>query len=235
MPTTREILENNQVYLVTYRKSGRAYIDEDRSAHAFLNRVDALIYIGEKDELAGQFCEVSEGWNFSYEELTGICYASGAEKICLSADTEILDITIGKLPPTRYFNPKLAGTLNLLLTTRKKKYLYELYERKFIVPVRIDGGTVINYGIAKIREREFFLVFSDTDEYGIWASSVEGFEPLELTFREIHRLCPGMDIIINITGTRFLLDKKKREIIVAEAEREKEEEKGNVQSAGSDI
>lgn len=223
MPTPREIIDINPVYLITYKTTGKPYIDEERTAHAFLRRTDAEIYLEEKDELARQFGEVTDGRHYRYDEFTGICYSSGAEKIYLQAGTELLNITIGKLPPTRYFNPKLAGTLNLLLTTRKKKYLYELYKRKFIVPIRIDRGIVINYGIARIQDREFFLVFSETDEYGIWASNVEGFEPLELTFKEIQSLSLERDIIINITGSRFLLDKKKIDKIIAEAEAEREE------------
>ena len=224
MPTPREIIDINPVYLITYKTSGRPYIDEERISHAFLRRTDAEIYVNEKDELAKQFCEVTDGRHYGYDEFTGMCYSSGAEKIYLQTGTELIDITIGRLPPNRYYNPKLAGTLNLLLTTRKKQYLYELYKRKFIVPIRIDNGIVINYGIARIQEREFFLVFSDTDEYGIWASKVEGFEPLELTFKEIQSLSLERDIIINITGSRFLLDKKKIDKILAEAKADKREE-----------
>ena len=224
MPTPREIIDINPVYLITYKTSGRPYIDEERISHAFLRRTDAEIYVNEKDELAKQFCEVIDGRHYGYDEFTGMCYSSGAEKIYLQTGTELIDITIGRLPPNRYYNPKLAGTLNLLLTTRKKQYLYELYKRKFIVPIRIDNGIVINYGIARIQEREFFLVFSDTDEYGIWASKVEGFEPLELTFKEIQSLSLERDIIINITGSRFLLDKKKIDKILAEAETDKRED-----------
>ena len=195
------------IRLITYKKTGKPYIDEDRVSHAFTDRVDAERFLS-SDSLAGEFCEVSDARRYRHGELAGLCYASGAERIALSTGKEIQEITLGMMPPERYYNPNLSATLNLLLTTRKKRYLRELADRKFIVPIRIDGN-VISYGIARVKEREFFLLFSDTDEFSLWASSVEGFSPLELTFREIEGLSLDRDMIINITGSRFLLDREK--------------------------
>ena len=218
--TVKEVLRDRDIYLITYRKTGKPYIDEGHTAHAFTGRREAEAFLS-SDTLAAEFCEVSPPGRYGEEELFGRCYASGADSILLSGP-DLYDIPLGHLPPTRYYNHRLAGTLNLLLTTRKKKYLFELYDRKFIVAVRIDRGTVINYGIARVKDREFFLAFSDTDEFSLWSSSVPGFSPLELTFREIQGLSLDRDIIINISGNRFLLDREKIERIDKERESETE-------------
>ena len=226
MPDARNVIKINAIYLIIYKSSGAPYINEDKTSHAFLRKTEAEAYISEKDELAYEFGEVADGKYYEYEELISLCYSSGAEHIHLYTGAEIMDITIGKLPPLKYYNTRLAGTLNLLLTTKKKKYMYELYKRRFVVPIRIDDGLIINYGIARIKDREFFLVFSNTDEFNIWASHVEGFEPLELTFREIQWLNIEKDIIINITGNRFLLDKGKIDKIIEFANNAEESAKG---------
>ena len=216
--TVKELLKDNDIYLITYKKTGKPYIDEGHTSHAFMDRRGAEEYLS-SDALAKESCEVSPPRRYGEEELFGCCYASGADSILLSGP-DLFDIPLGHLPPTRYYNHRLSATMNLLLTTRKKKYLFELYDRKFIVAVRIDRGTVINYGVARVKDREFFLAFSDTDEFSLWASSVPGFSPLELTFREIQGLSLDRDIIINISGNRFLLDRAKIERIEKERENE---------------
>lgn len=202
MSRLKDTLSLNPVVLVLYKDTNQPYIDENRCAYLYTKKAAALDFCKDNDK-----CTVSEERYYRYEEICSLCYASGALQIKCSMNKEYFTESSSQFRKRKYYNSDLNFTINGLIRTQQKTYLYGLAKCKYIVPIKVTEGTVINYGIARIKDREFFLGFTDLDEYALWSSKVEGYSAIELTFYELTSLARGKDIIINIMGRRLVLGK----------------------------
>ena len=202
-------INSNPICLVIHQKTGRPFIDASRNAYIFL-----------KEEDAKKFCQLHhlvemEGPRyFKYEEICSTCYSAGAKCIIargFSKGNEKIELT--KIEKRKDYNTELNKNLNLLHETKKKEYLLDIVNNIFIVPVKINNENkseiIIEYSIAEIKGINYFIAFSDVDEYTLWASKVDGFKPLEITYRELRSLCHEDDCIINIYGSRYILTQEK--------------------------
>jgi hypothetical protein len=199
-PKLKETLSINPINIILYKDTGQPYIDDDRYSYLFTRRAAAFDYCKDDSRLT-----VSEERYYKYDELCSILFASGAIQIKCSVAKEFFAEPIIRFHKKKYYNPDLNFIVNGLVHTQQKKYLYALSGCKYIVPIKVTDGTVINYGIARIKDREFFLAFTDLDEFAIWCTKVEGYSAIELTFYELTSLSSGKDIIINIMGNRLVL------------------------------
>jgi len=204
MPMSRlkDTLSLNPVVLVLYKDTNQPYIDSTRCSYLFTKKAAALDFCKNNDK-----CTISEERYYRYDEICSLCYANGALQIKCSLNKEYFTESTSQFRKRKYYNPDLNYTINGLIRTQQKQYLYGLSKCKYIVPIKVTEGTVINYGIARIKDREFFLGFTDLDEYAMWSSKVEGYSAIELTFYELTSLATGKDIIINIMGRRAVLSK----------------------------
>lgn len=200
----------NPIYVAIYNKTGRPYIDTARNAYIFL-----------RDEEAGKFRASHEGIEiegpryYKYDDICSTCFSAGAKfiKVRGIADNREENIELTKIEKRKYYNSELNKNLNLLHETKKKEYLLDIINNVFIVPVRINSESIsdiiIEYSQATIKGIPYFLAFSDVDEYTLWASKVEGYKPLEISYRELVNLCHDDDCIINLFGSRYVLTQEK--------------------------
>ena len=208
-------LSINQIYTVIFQKTGQPYITEDK---------DVLIYLKKED--AEKFLKENEGTSLrgpefvKAEDLCSLCYGAGANqiRIIMPGGKQERKENLLKMPVKKYYNIQLNYNLNMLHETKKKKYLYEFKDSRFIIPIKIDNSSeyIIEYSSAKIKEKKYFLAFSDLREYGIWSEKVNGYEPIEISFDELVELCDGDDVILNIYGSRYVLSQDKIKIIESE-------------------
>ena len=213
----------NQIYIVMFEKTGQPYITPEGDSVIYLKPEDANKFISTHPGT------VLDGPNFlKTEDLCSMCYAAGATRIEMimpkGEQKRYEDLT--KMPKRKFYNHSLNHALNLLHETKRKEYLQELKDQNFIVPVKInnDSNIVIEYSIAKVKDKNYFLAFSNLDEFDIWASKVQGYKPLKISYDELIELCKADDCIINIYGARYILTQDKIQIIrTSHAEKKQEE------------
>ncbi len=205
-------LSINPIYLVIFEKTGQPYITEDGNVYVFLKESDAHEFMQNSPGTAIKGPEYRTS-----EELCSDCYGAGALKIVIKIPGKNQERTedLTRIKKKKYYNFELNHELNLLHETKKKKYLYGLADKKYIVPIKINTGSdvVIEYSIAKMKENRYFLAFSSLDEYNVWAEKVEGYNPIEITYDEMVELCGSDDCIINIFGARYILTQEKIRMI----------------------
>ncbi len=201
-------LSLNQSYLVIFDKTKQPFITPEG---------DAVIYIKESD--AAKFLNDNPGTTlygpefFKAENICSACYGSGAIrlKVIMPNRTQERYEDLKKMPKKKYYNNELNYSLNLLHETKKKEYLYKLGKGFYIVPIKInnDSSIVIEYSIAKIKDKNYFMAFTSLDEYNAWAERVAGYEPLEISFNELTDLCKEDDCLLNVSGARYVLNQDK--------------------------
>lgn len=201
-------LSINQIYIVTFEKTGQPFITTDGDAIIYLFPDDAKRFLADNPGTALDGPDY-----YTAENLCSICYAAGAERIKAvmpKGEKERYE-DLSKMPRRKFYNYSLNRCLNLLHETKKKEYLYEFKDKKFIVPVKINENSniVIEYSIAKVQDKNYFLAFSNLDEFAMWSSKVEGYSPLKITYDELVELCKSDDCIINIFGARYILSQDK--------------------------
>lgn len=208
MYTIANTLELNKAALVVFEKTSSPYITPDG---------DAFVYLREEDfrEFSKKHpgSVLSDFKKYDVEELCKRCYGAGALRIrvIMSGGKNERCEDLLRNPIKGYVNHSLNYNINLLRETKKKEYLYELYKEKFIVPIKIQNDPVltIEYSIAQVNEISYFLAFTSLEEFDLWKSKVGGYEALEVKYDEMIELSDGDDIILNVYGARYILDKDK--------------------------
>ena len=121
-----------------------------------------------------------------------------------------------------FYNTSLNLTYNWLLQSGKKKYITELKDKKFIIPIEIGSlhkGDFFSYPTARLSDdKTFFLAFTDLMEFNLWKEKTKeikkdeenqrDFKPLLISAASMFEISSGMDFIVNIFGKRALLPKK---------------------------
>lgn len=206
-------MENNGFYVIMSQETGKPYLTENDHCKLFMSKLPAEIYCRDREGL------FIEGPNFlSANELMFSCKQAGALYVDICTEKKTEEKKIGH-NPKKYFNRKLNAALFHLKDTKKSVYLKKMASCMFIVPCLIENGREIMYGAAKIGDDIYSLAFSDLDEYNSWVDA-ETYMPLELSFPELMRASAGREIILNISGYRYVLTRKKIEKIVEQMEKE---------------
>ena len=205
-------LEMNNVGVVLFEKTHTPYITEEGESFVYISKEDSTGFLKTHPGSV-----LSEFQKYAAEELCSMCYSAGASKIrlVLKGGKKERCEDLSRFPIKKYYNPTLNRIYNLLRETRKKEYLYELDKEKFIVPIKIQNGIDlhIEYSVAKINDKSYFLAFTSLEEFNLWASRVEGYEAVEIQYEELIELSNDDDIIINVFGARYILDRDKKNII----------------------
>ena len=198
----------NQTYLVLFEKTKQPYITEAGDSIIFLREEDANDFL---DSTPGTVLAVPRF--YKAETLCNILYGAGAEriKVIMPRREQERHENLKALPKKKYFNHTLNQNLNLLHETKKSEYLKNFKKARFIVPIKISNVPNINieYSVARIGEKRYFLTFSSLEEFRLWAQQVAGYEPLEISFDELVELCDNDDCIINVSGSRYVLNQDK--------------------------
>ena len=200
----------NPIYVAIYNKTGRPYIDTARNAYIFLKEEEAINF-----KQAHEGIEIEGPRYYKYNDICSTCFSAGAVfiKVRGISNNREENIELTKIEKRKYYNSELNKNLNLLHETKKKEYLLDIINNVFIVPVKINNESnsdiIIEYSQATIKGIPYFLAFSDVDEYTLWSSKVEGYKPLEISYRELVNLCHGDDCIINLFGSRYILTQEK--------------------------
>ena len=204
-----EYLKSNCLYKILSYNTGSLYLDKDMTAYFFHDKADADDFCMNADA----FYENSQQY-YQYRELVSDCYSKGAKRIVVYQSSKEKEVIIpnDEILLQNYYNNQLNGVVTLLKQTRKKSYLQELKDKTFIIPVKIktNGNEIkIHYAIAKSKDEEDYLyvVFSDLDEYQTWAVREKGWEPMEIKYIPLKRICKHHGMIINPEGMYFLIDR----------------------------
>lgn len=208
MYTAVNTLALNPSYMVLYQKTKHPYITEEGDAVIYMQKEDAERFLKENEGTI-----LDDAAFHKPDELCSFCYSAGAKRIRIvmpRCEKERYENLV-KMPIRKHYNHTLNQKLSLLQETKKKTYLYGLKDENFIVPVKITNHPVIKveYSIAKINDRRYFLAFSRLEEYSLWVSQVEGYEALEITYDEMVALSNGDDILLNVYGARYILSQEK--------------------------
>ncbi|RHS83902.1 SseB family protein [Clostridium sp. AM42-36] len=189
----------NDIYIAKSQKTGKPYVDADKTVHIFLSAADAEHFkkmLPETITIDGP--KFVDGAVFSAS-----CYQAGAEKLSVNNGASIETEQLNP-PKTRYYNKDTNYALGALKETKKSKFLYMLKTGKFIVPCRIENGTEIYYGAAKTRDCSYSLAFTDLDEFHMWEPSSD-FIPLEVKYHELKRIAAKRDVLVNVSGNRYTI------------------------------
>ena len=199
----KDSVQKKELYIIMSEKTGRYMLTDNDHASVFFMREAADKYAAGR-----KYARVEGPKHMDYPTICEISRQAGACKIDLydgagkKAEEDIPVIKKKKL------NPKLNGAIAHLKETGKKEYLYRLLECRFIVPCRIKEGTEIIYAMGKIRDDIYALAFTDLDEFWIWGGEMD-WSPLEVTYAGLLRVANRREIILNITGNRYILTKDK--------------------------
>ena len=207
-------LSINPVYLSVFEKTGQPYVTDDDEVFLFLKEEDAENFLKNHPGAV-----LKEPQYYTVEDLGALCYGAGATKIKVKIPGKEQERSedLTQMPKKKYYNFPLNHDLNLLHETKKKKYLLGFIDKNFIVPVKInpdsDTDIIIEYSIAKMKDKNYFLAFSNLDEFEKWSEKVKGFSPIEISYSELKELCNDDDCIINIFGARYILTQEKMMLI----------------------
>ncbi len=190
-------------------KTGKPYLTIDDHCKLFMSKRDAEAFCQNIEEVFVQGPYVNK--KESIAELMLSCKQAGGMFLDMCAGKKVEELKIGS-SPQKYANAPLNSAIFHLKDTKKPVYLEKMHKCNFIVPCRIENGHEIMYGAAKFGDRLYTLCFSDLDEFATWPES-NSYGPLEINFYELLRAAAGREIIINITGYRYVLTKEKIERI----------------------
>lgn len=195
-------------YLILSALTKRPYIDESRQAYLFADKTAASEFI--KNQRHGKTVCV----DLSREKLKTICsrcYAAGAEYIVISESggRKIRGLSERHLDKN-YYNCRLSADLSLLQHTKKMKYVSDLAECEYIVPIKITNGEEVSIVYATVSrgsgEHYLYLAFTDLQEYGRWEKEVgPGWKPLAVDIDGVKRIGRKHGFMINPMGGRFIL------------------------------
>ena len=206
---TVKSLEANKLYILNSTLTGKPYLDEKRCCFLFRDEKDA--------KEAQKKCpntSVGTPWYYELDMLATLCFAAGADGIHVKIGKEEMTLPLSERNVRiGAYNHELSGYFALLKQTRQQRFLHKFAICEFIVPVKIkkDPELQIVYGVAKSTVRELgmlYLVFSDLDEYHLWADQVPGWSPLKIHFRELEMIRGENGIMINPSGNRLVVGAK---------------------------
>lgn len=208
MYTVANTLSLNPSFMVLFEKTKQPYITEEGECVIYLRKEDAGNFLNEHPGAV-----LDESKFYKAEELCSMCYGAGAVKIkvimpgCEKERYE--DLT--RMPIKKYYNHSLNKNINLLHETKRKEYLYALKKENYIVPVKITNKPEmkIEYSIAKANDRKLFVAFTCLEEFDLWNKNIGGYEALEITYSELIELSGNDDIVLNISGARYILSQEK--------------------------
>jgi len=206
--------ETNLLTLKPYYKirstaTGRLYMDKDLRCYLFESEREALQFCKQFDFLEIEPAELLRQANF-----VAMCYGMGIEYIRIKTvkNSQFTNIKIEKEDARRqYYNRNAVKNILRLKQTKKRKYLKELKDSVFLVPIVIPERKekeypTIQYCFATTPNNEtYFLLFTTIHEFSVW-NEIQGkkFVPCKITLTEFGRIYKDKSVIIN-PGTDSLV------------------------------
>ena len=220
----KEDISINRIYIAVSEKTGRYKLTEDDHVSIFFSEDEAEKYASEHENVRKEGPRSTD-----FETICRIGRQAGAEKVDIYASGVKTEESIPEMKK-EHLNPKLNRALAHLKETGKKRYLLQLLDCVFYVPCRIDDQKDIMYGVAKTADTTYALAFTDLDEFWNWSGGMT-WDPLEVTYHELLRVANRREIVLNVSGNRYVLTSTKLEKI-REYERQKiEAEKAEAEKA----
>lgn len=194
------------------------FISENRTAIIFLDIKDAEKY---RDTNKNIYIYVDKR---PKKAVYSDCYAAGALSIKLtwSEGKEQMIPLQEDLLERRFYNGKANADIARYLYTKDPACLISMSEDRFIVPIKITNQPYVKAVYLTVYDRNnrsegsqdfYYLAFTDLKEYEKWGKEKEEWKPLMVDFESLARIGKNHGFIINLMGTRFLLNKKKFEMV----------------------
>lgn len=213
-------------YLILSAITKKPYIDESRQSYLFANKLEAEAYIKNQknDKIFWK--------NMSQEKLKTICswcYAAGAEFIIIvEAGKQMVRKLSERHLDKSYYNCRLNADMTLLHHTKKMKYIMDLAECEFIVPIKITNGDKVSIVYATVSKGDsnhfVYLAFTDLKEYEQWEKGMGiGWSPLAVDIDGLKRIGKKHGFMINPLGGRFVLTKEILKKLPSEDDEEDDE------------
>lgn len=200
----KEDISINRIYVAVSEKTGRYKLTDNNHISVFFTEEEAEKHISNMKDARKEGPRMTD-----FETISRIGKQAGADVVDIYASGIKTEEPIPEFKKER-LNPKLNRALAHLKESGKKQYLMELLDCVYYVPCRIESQLDIMYGVAKAQDILYALAFSDLDEFWNWSGGM-AWDPLEVTFHELLRVASRREIIINVTGNRYVLTKKKME------------------------
>lgn len=214
-PEETRLLTDTYTRLISDR-TGTLYIDEDFSTHFFSRYSDTKKYIKTcKNVTPGKHPEHIEPEHLK-QELSNI-YMTGIRKITVhkkDGSTEEIVLNEDDME-NRFYNNKLCGLVNRLVHTSELRYLRNMYDCYFIIPIIIDRRKPEHYPKVHYSEavggngEKFFTLFTTLEEYRKWAGMQTkgmGWRPLQVKRDNIDDIRRGGNVIIDPLSSKIILN-----------------------------
>ena len=209
------------MYLIYSSITKSLYIDEKRQAAAFLDIKDAEKY---RDANENVYIYADER---TKKDIYSDCYAAGALSVNI-ANREGKEKFISlreDLLERRFYNGKANADIARYAHTKDPACVLSMGKDRFIVPVKITNHPYVKVMYLTAFEKKgrtedgrnyFYLAFTDLKEYEKWGKGKDEWSPLIVDFKSLARIGKNHGFIINLMGTKFLLNKKKFEMVERE-------------------
>ena len=212
-----------KAYSVMSSKTGKPYIDKENRCYVFTDELEA-------NEFSENLPVFVDGPRFyEIKELQSQCYAAGATVLIVRMEGKETSFPLAeKLVAPDYYNNTLNRLIAHIKHTKNSEYLPLLQKERYIVPAKVEneGDTVkILYAVAKNQNGDFmYLAFSDLNEYYLWNSIVDGWEPLEIGYETLQRIGYHNGFLINICGNKLVFKRKWFEYIQTHPGKEEQDD-----------
>lgn len=201
-------LSLHKATLIFSSATNQVYVDEDRHCYLFFYECDAEKFI-ESQELP---LTMGEMQYFDEEELLTTCYEQGANIVVISdgGHTESIHLSKNRVKKS-FYNSRLNASISLFKETKNVKYLKEMANCMFIVPIRIKATENqkkqdILYGTVHFGDNDFqYIAFTDIKEYSKWAEMVDDWEPLLVSLDVMCQISKSRGYLVNPMGNKLLL------------------------------
>ena len=196
-----------KAYSIMSSKTGKPYIDDENKCYVFT-----------EEDAATEFSEnlpvFIDGPRF-YEliELKSQCYAAGAKVLVIITEGKETAYSLEeKLVTPNYYNNTLNRLIAHIKQTKNRKYLEMLPDERFIVPAKVvnENDTVkILYAVARNQKDDLmYLAFSDLNEYTLWSTGMDGWQPLEVSYNTLYRIGYHNGFLMNLHGNKIIIKRK---------------------------
>ena len=196
-----------KAYSIMSSKTGKPYIDKENRCYVFTEESEANAF----SENLPVFVDGPRFYEI--KELQSQCYAAGATVLVVRMEGKETSFPLAeKLATPDYYNATLNRLIAHIKQSKSREYLPLLRDERYIVPAKVeteDNTVKILYAVAKNQNDDLvYLAFSDLNEYYLWNSIVDGWQPLEVGYETLRRIGYHNGFLLNICGNKLFFKRK---------------------------
>lgn len=197
----RDLLSLKEYYIIRSSKTKKPFLDTEYNCYLFETMNDANKFVNTHKDLYFDPCSFLQDNVFITE-----FYSYGINNIIIK--TAKGDLTSVPLKDEtgqkkQFYNISAQREILRLKQTGEKKYVRNLKNNNFIIPLKISERhkqmyPFIKYGIAVYNNKSYYIAFTTVQEFDSWNHTQNyAFQPLLISFEELSKLKKKGNILIN--------------------------------------